>query len=229
MLRFSTLILALIIAMDVNAQSPPNIILILADDQGWNGTSVQMDPELSNSKSDFYETPNLERLASSGMRFSQAYAPSPKCSPSRMSILTGKTTARNRFTETSSATSSGEILLTPASNTSITDSELTLPEYLKSLSEWNYRTGHFGKWHLGQDDPTLHGFDESDVEESPLLAYLRSCLKSLNEADKAIMTLYLEELRYKEIAQIIGLTENYVAVKVKRIKTKLLNCINDKS
>lgn len=68
-----------------------------------------------------------------------------------------------------------------------------------------------------------------DEEENPLLTYLRSCLKNLNEADKAVMTLYLEELPYKEIADVIGLSENHVAVKIKRIKKKLLNCINEKS
>ncbi len=58
------------------------------------------------------------------------------------------------------------------------------------------------------------------------LVQLRNCIKELNEADKAVITLYLEELPYKEISGILGLTENTVAVKVKRIKKKLLNCIN---
>lgn len=73
------------------------------------------------------------------------------------------------------------------------------------------------------------GKQTDSAEENPLLAYLRSCLKSLNEADKAVMTLYLEELPYSEIGEVLGLTENHVAVKVKRIKKKLLNCINEKS
>ncbi|MEM9526297.1 MAG: sigma factor-like helix-turn-helix DNA-binding protein [Bacteroidota bacterium] len=51
----------------------------------------------------------------------------------------------------------------------------------------------------------------------------------MDEADKAVITLYLEELPYVEIAEIMGITENYVAVKIKRIKKKLLNCINGKS
>lgn len=66
-------------------------------------------------------------------------------------------------------------------------------------------------------------------EESPMLQYLRSCIKAMNESDKAVITLYLEELPYKEIAAITGLTENNVAVKIKRIKIKLLTCINKKS
>lgn len=160
-----TLILALIVFKSV-AHDPPNFIIILADDQGWNGTSVLMDPNNSDSKSDFYETPNLERLAAMGMRFSKAYAPSPKCSPSRMSIITGQTTARNHFTNTTSMSATGEILIEPSSNTSITSEELTLPEYLKSLTDLNYSTGHFGKWHLGKDLPTAHGYDESDGANS---------------------------------------------------------------
>jgi RNA polymerase sigma factor (sigma-70 family) len=57
---------------------------------------------------------------------------------------------------------------------------------------------------------------------------LRDCIQKLNDADKAVTTLFLEELSYKEISDITGLTENNVAVKIKRIKTKLLMCITDK-
>ncbi|MFY0598203.1 MAG: sulfatase-like hydrolase/transferase [Cyclobacteriaceae bacterium] len=148
------------------SQDSPNFIFILADDQGWTGTSVLMDPDNPDSKSDYYETPNLERLAASGMRFSSAYAPSPKCSPSRMSIITGQTTARNHFTNTSSMVTSGKTLIEPSSSTSITSDEFTLPEYLKSLTDHNYTTAHFGKWHLGSDLPEAHGFDESDGANS---------------------------------------------------------------
>ena len=57
------------------AASQPNVVLILADDQGWTGTSVTMDPRVPGSRSDYYRTPALERLASEGMRFSNAYGP----------------------------------------------------------------------------------------------------------------------------------------------------------
>ena len=60
------------------------------------------------------------------------------------------------------------------------------------------------------------------------LEFLRACVRNLNEVDKALITLFLEELTYREIAEIMGLKENTVAVKIKRIKTKLLNCIKDK-
>jgi RNA polymerase sigma-70 factor (ECF subfamily) len=67
---------------------------------------------------------------------------------------------------------------------------------------------------------------ESNSEESERLKRLRGCLQKLNGADKAISSLYLEEMSYLEISVITGLTENNVAVRMKRIKTKLLKCIN---
>ena len=72
----------------------PNFILILADDQGWNGTSVKMMNNEPGSKSDYFETPNLEILSQRGMRFSDAYSSAPVCAPSRYSIQFGKTPAR---------------------------------------------------------------------------------------------------------------------------------------
>lgn len=67
--------------------------------------------------------------------------------------------------------------------------------------------------------------DESTNEEYERVNKLRNCIRKLNDADRAVITLYLEELPYKEISDITGLTENHVAVMVKRIKEKLLNCI----
>ena len=63
-------------------------------------------------------------------------------------------------------------------------------------------------------------------EPKEKLLQLRNCIAQLNKADKAVITLYLEKLPYKEISNITGLTENNIAVKIKRIKKKLLNCIN---
>jgi RNA polymerase sigma-70 factor (ECF subfamily) len=71
--------------------------------------------------------------------------------------------------------------------------------------------------------------DGGQIEQREQLMQLRKCIKQLNEADKAIITLYLEELPYKEISEVTGLTENNIAVKIKRIKTKLLNCLKLKS
>ena len=69
--------------------------------------------------------------------------------------------------------------------------------------------------------------EEPNHEEQERLKQLRKCIKKLNDADKAVTTLYLEELSYREISDITGLAENTVAVKIKRIKMKLLACINE--
>jgi arylsulfatase A len=142
----------------------PNFVIIVVDDQGWTGSSVQMDAAISGSKSDYYVTPELESMAQAGMTFSQAYSPSPKCSPSRSSILTGKTTARTNFTNTDNNIATGEILIEPQSNTSLDGTETTYAEWLK-LTGMNYRTAHFGKWHQGNSEassPSSNGFDFSD-------------------------------------------------------------------
>lgn len=69
--------------------------------------------------------------------------------------------------------------------------------------------------------------EDTDPDERERLIHLRNCIKKLEDADKAIITLYLEELPYREIAVVTGLSENHVAVKLKRIKNKLLNCITE--
>ena len=74
--------------------APPNFIFILTDDQGWSSTSLGMDDRIRESKSDYYETPNIDRLGREGIRFTNAYAPAAICSPSRRSILFGQTPAR---------------------------------------------------------------------------------------------------------------------------------------
>tara|TARA_R110002095_G_scaffold206128_1_gene189904 strand:- start:672 stop:1178 length:507 start_codon:yes stop_codon:yes gene_type:complete len=69
--------------------------------------------------------------------------------------------------------------------------------------------------------------EENNEEEKEKLKDLKKCVKKLNDGDKAIVALYLEGVVYKEISSILGLSENHVAVKVKRIKSKLFNCINE--
>lgn len=69
--------------------------------------------------------------------------------------------------------------------------------------------------------------EEVNLEEQEQVVKLRNCIKRLNDADKALITLYLEELPYHQISNITGLSENHVAVKLKRIKSKLLNCITE--
>ena len=91
----SAIILLLALAASiVHAQEPPNFVIIYADDLGYAQTSVPMmkdKPELAHK---LHQTPNLEKFAQRGMRFSNAYCPSPVCTSSRVSIQFGKTTAR---------------------------------------------------------------------------------------------------------------------------------------
>ena len=74
------------ILISQNSSENPNFIFILADDQGWNGTSVEMMNGLKESKSDFYETPNIEKLADQGIKFSYAYSGAPVCALSLIHI-----------------------------------------------------------------------------------------------------------------------------------------------
>ncbi len=74
--------------------TPPNIIFILTDDQGWTSLSSRMQNDVPESASDYYETPNIDRLARAGMRFTRGYAPASICSPTRRSIQFGQTPIR---------------------------------------------------------------------------------------------------------------------------------------
>ncbi len=120
-----------------SAGKPPNFIFILSDDHGWTGTSVAMDPDNPASKSDYIETPNLERLAKMGMRFSNAYSPAAMCSPTRCAIQYGKSPARLMHTD--------NYMRYPEAKDRISAS-LSLPQMLKQTG-LGYVTAHLGKWH----------------------------------------------------------------------------------
>jgi len=141
--------------------SRPNIIFMLSDDQNWNGTSVQMHPELEGSKSSIYQTPNLEKLAVQGMRFSAAYSPASVCSPTRISLQTGKSPAQLRWTKAAPTMTAddGYKLIPPSINKNISTDETTIAELLKLAG---YATAHYGKWHIQGGGPGAHGYDEHD-------------------------------------------------------------------
>lgn len=136
----------------------PNIVFMLSDDQGWNGTSVQMHPTVSESKGQYYQTPNLEKLASQGMRFSQGYAPAPVCSPTRISLQTGKSPAQLHWTKAAPPVE-GMKLIEPKLIKSISKDEVTIAELLHRNG---YATAHYGKWHISGGGPGEHGYDEHD-------------------------------------------------------------------
>ena len=143
----------------------PNFILILSDDQDWTGLSAAMHDTVPNSKSDFYRTPNLERLAEKGMRFTDAYAPAPVCSPTRYSLQTGKSPARLQWTKASPVMTAadGYKLVPPRVVRQIASTETTIGEILRRAG---YATAHYGKWHLRGGGPGRHGYDEHDGDTS---------------------------------------------------------------
>ncbi len=134
---------------DAEATSPPNIVFILIDDLGWR--------DLACCGSPFYETPHLDRLASEGMRFTDAYAACPVCSPTRASILTGKYPASVGITNYIAGVERGKLLPVPYLH------HLPLHEttVATALKQGGYQTWHVGKWHLGGPEfyPEHHGFD----------------------------------------------------------------------
>lgn len=140
------------------AAERPNIVFILADDQGWNGLSVAMHPNVAGSKGDVFHTPNLERLAAQGMRFSAGYAPASVCSPTRIALMTGKSPAALHWTK-AAPPETGHKLIEPRNVKSISANETTIGELLQKAG---YATAHYGKWHIGGGGPEKHGFDESD-------------------------------------------------------------------
>ncbi len=136
----------------------PNIIFMLSDDQGWNGLSVPMHPDVAGSKGEIFQTPNIEKLAYQGMRFSSAYAPAPVCSPTRISIQTGKSPAQLHWTKAAPAVP-GRKLTEPRLIKDLSRDERTIAELLQRAG---YATAHYGKWHIAGGGPGAHGYDEHD-------------------------------------------------------------------
>jgi arylsulfatase A len=147
--RFLLFVLSLTAVTAAKAQETkqPNVIFVLADDLGW--------AELGCYGNKFHETPNLDRLAKQGMRFTNAYAAAPVCSPYRAALLTGQHPARIGILD----------YLRPNSSNALPTNQVTLP---KVLARNGYETGMVGKWHLTgyrhhdaefEIRPTDHGFD----------------------------------------------------------------------
>ncbi|HEY8504921.1 MAG TPA: sulfatase-like hydrolase/transferase [Gemmataceae bacterium] len=157
-MRRATAAAALLLACPVFAgasEAKPNIVLVMADDQGWGDMAYNGHPVV--------KTPNFDAMAASGLRFDRFYAAAPVCSPTRGSVLTGR--HPNRF----GCFSWGH---------SLRPQEVTLAEALKKAG---YTTGHFGKWHLGSVrkgspvNPGASGFDvwlsaENFFDNDPILS-----------------------------------------------------------
>lgn len=129
----------------MNREAKPNIIVIFCDDLGWGDLGCFGNPTI--------RTPNLDRMASEGQKWTQFYVAAPVCTPSRAALMTGRYPIRNGMTSAKRA------VLFPDSGGGLPPDEITLAEMLK---EAGYATGIVGKWHLGhlpQYLPTSQGFD----------------------------------------------------------------------
>jgi len=135
----------------MSKEKSPNFIVILSDDQSWVGSSKLMDPAIPESKSDYYLTPNMDRLFDKGMRFTQGYAPGPICCPTRRSLQVGQNTARHMYQKDQPGW------------TEYYKEQPNIPRALKAIDP-NYRTAHFGKWDMRFDliTPEELGYDASD-------------------------------------------------------------------
>ena len=132
----------------------PNVVLIVVDDLGWTDLGVY--------GSDFYQTPNIDKLAKEGMRFTDSYATCTVCSPTRASILTGKYPARLHLTDwiTGHERHYAQLKI-PNWTQYLVPDEYTLAE---NFRDNGYKTYHIGKWHLGDEEkdwPEHHGFDKN--------------------------------------------------------------------
>lgn len=147
-------------------KSKLNVVFILADDLGWS--------QIGCYGSRFYRTPHIDRLAAQGMRFTDAYAACPVCSPTRASIMTGKYPARLHLTDfMAGGNFPHERLKQPDWQKFLPLEEVTLGELFKSMG---YATASFGKWHLSiakkppesaPYNPDKQGFDETLVTYKP--------------------------------------------------------------
>ncbi|MCD4734907.1 MAG: sulfatase [Bacteroidales bacterium] len=135
---------------DKKEDTKPNIVLILVDDLGWKDTHTY--------GSDYYQTPNIDKLAEHGMTFTNAYASASNCAPSRACLLSGLYTPRHGIYTVNSSergkTESRKLIPTP-NEIVLHDSIITIAEVLKKAG---YKTASIGKWHLAEN-PCTQGFD----------------------------------------------------------------------
>ena len=147
------LLLMLLNSCNKESLEKPNIVLIVADDLGWS--------DLSYMGSEYYETPNIDKLSKYGMTFYNGYASSANCAPSRATMLSGKYhTEHGIYTVRNSDRGSRKTrkIIPIETKTTLDLDFFVIPEMLK---EMGYTNGHFGKWHLGDVGfhPEQSGFD----------------------------------------------------------------------
>ena len=173
-MRFT--VLGLLLASFAGAQQRPNVVFILADDFGWSQLGVY------GGKA--YRTPNIDHLATEGLRFTNAYSAAAVCSPTRAALMSGQYPARLHLTNHITGPDvRGKPVREPSWHNYLPLETTTIAEVFKRNG---YRTAHFGKWHLSQEkrppdslpfNPDKQGFDEVLVTYKPIVG------KSDPEAD----------------------------------------------
>ncbi len=150
--KLNTLLLLLLFLSCKSEEKQPNVVFILVDDLGWADVGC-------NYPATFYDTPNIDRLAANGIRFTQAYSANPVCSPTRAALMTGKHPNRVNITDwIPGQDPKNRPLLGPQDRDELALEEVTIAEKLK---ENGYNTCFIGKWHLGGEGfyPENQGFD----------------------------------------------------------------------
>ena len=160
----------------------PNIVMFYIDDWAWNGSPVAMDDSMVNSRMPVLQMPNVEKLASQGMKFRNAYG-SPQCSPARVCVQTGQSAPHSGFTVYLGSKESyydtqkeyDKFPLVPnVSDMEIDDDAVSIPEALKPLG---YVSAHIGKWHMrgdpGKEGYALHDGPTTNNEGNTLKANLK--------------------------------------------------------
>lgn len=133
---------ALTASANASKERPPNFVIVFIDDMGY--------ADVGCFGAEGYETPNIDRLAADGVRFTDFYAAASSCTPSRAALMTGCYPQRVGLPH----------VLGPGAKIGLSDGEMTIAQMLKPLG---YATACYGKWHLGHHPqflPTRHGFDE---------------------------------------------------------------------
>jgi len=176
------------ITTNPKSYNKPNLVFILIDDMGWTDVGCY--------GSKFHETPNIDRLASQGMKFTNAYAACPVCSPTRASILAGQYTARIGITDfIPGHQRPWEKLSVPQNLLQLPLEAVTIAEVLK---EQGYTTAHIGKWHLGGQGymPDDQGFDKvvdraRNQKDKQVTAYTEQAIEFIEENRQQPFFLYL--------------------------------------
>jgi N-acetylglucosamine-6-sulfatase len=141
-LRSLLLIAGAVLACSGNAATPPNVLVILTDDQRWDALGVVQREMGDRALFPWFKTPNLDRIADEGARFANVFVTTSLCSPSRASLLSGRYARSHKVLN------------------NFTEYPTDLPGYPSRLHASGYETAYIGKWHMGEDnDEQRPGFD----------------------------------------------------------------------